>query len=202
MINYIPLTFFGLIAVVGLAFFVHGFMNRQKIFADFQELAKKLDGRAGRDNIISYPWFEGHVDGRDLRVFFHTSENHTVSVLNLVSELGIASDAHFVLLQKDGFRKPKPEDLVKLQAEVGPALDIPVPFDVRSPNAEETQRVLSMPPVVNALGEMTPYNQVLVWDGRILFSKQFDGVQETDPAVFQKTLANMVGLCHAIESGI
>jgi hypothetical protein len=202
MINYIPLTFFGLIAVVGLAFFVHGFMNRQKIFADFQELAKKLEGRAGRDNIISYPWFEGHVDGRDLRVFFHTSENHTVSVLNLVSELGIASDAHFVLLQKDGFRKPKPEDLVKLQAEVGPALDIPVPFDVRSPNAEETQRVLSMPPVVNALGEMTPYNQVLVWDGRILFSKQFDGVQETDPAVFQKTLANMVGLCHAIESGI
>ncbi len=202
MINYIPLTFFGLIAVVGLAFFVHGFMNRQKIFADFQELAKKLDGRAGRDNIISYPWFEGHVDGRDLRVFFHTSENHTVSVLNLVSELGIASDAHFVLLQKDGFRKPKPEDLVKLQAEVGPALDIPVPFDVRSPNAEETQRVLSMPPVVNALGEMTPYNQVLVWDGRILFSKQFDGVQETNPAVFQKTLANMVGLCHAIESGI
>jgi hypothetical protein len=202
MINYIPLTFFGLIAVVGLAFFVHGFMNRQKIFADFQELAKKLDGRAGRDNIISYPWFEGHVDGRDLRVFFHTSENHTVSVLNLVSERGIASDAHFVLLQKDGFRKPKPEDLVKLQAEVGPALDIPVPFDVRSPNAEEAQRVLSMPPVVNALGEMTPYNQVLVWDGRILFSKQFDGVQETNPAVFQKTLANMVGLCHAIESGI
>jgi hypothetical protein len=59
-----------------------------------------------------------------------------------------------------------------------------------------------MPPVVNALGEMTPYNQVLVWDGRILFSKQFDGVQETNPAVFQKTLANMVGLCHAIESGI
>ena len=202
MINYIPLTFFGLIAVVGLAFFVHGFMNRQKIFADFQELAKKLDGRAGRDNIISYPWFEGHVDGRDLRVFFHTSENHTVSVLNLVSELGIASDAHFVLLQKDGFRKPKPEDLVKLQAEVGPALDIPVPFDVRSPNAEETQRVLSMPPVVTALGEMTPFNQVLVWDGRILFSKQFDGVQETNPAAFQKTLSSMVGLCHAIESGI
>jgi len=202
MINYIPLTFFGLIAVVGLAFFVHGFMNRQKIFADFQEMSKKLDGRSGRDNIISYPWFEGHVDGRDLRVFFHTSENHTVSVLNLVSELGIASDAHFVLLQKDGFRKPKPEDLVKLQAEVGPALDIPVPFDVRSPNAEETKRVLSMPPVVNALGEMTPFNQILVWDGRILFSKQFDGVQETNPAAFQKTLSNMVGLCHAIESGI
>ncbi|MHB1563566.1 MAG: hypothetical protein ACYCXP_05645 [Leptospirillum sp.] len=202
MINYIPLTFFGLIAVVGLAFFVHGFMNRQKIFADFQELAKKFDGRAGRDNIISYPWFEGHVDGRDLRVFFHTSENHTVSVLNLVSELGIASDAHFVLLQKDGFRKPKPEDLVKLQAEVGPALDIPVPFDVRSPNAEETRRVLSMTPVTNALGEMTPFNQILVWDGRILFSKQFDGVQETNPAAFQKTLSNMVGLCHAIESGI
>lgn len=202
MINYIPLTFFGLIAIVGLAFFVHGFMNRQKIFADFQELAKKLDGRAGRDNIISYPWFEGHVDGRNLRVFFHTSENHTVSVLNLVSELGIASDAHFVLLQKDGFRKPKPEDLVKLQAEVGPALDIPVPFDVRSPNAEETQRVLSLPPVINSLGEMVPFNQVLVWDGRILFSKQFDGVQETDPAFFQKTLSNMVGLCHAIESGL
>jgi hypothetical protein len=202
MINYIPLTFFGLIAVVGLAFFVHGFMNRQKIYADFQELAKKLNGRSGRDNMISYPWFEGDVDGRSLRVFFHTSENHTVSVLNLVSELGIASDAHFVLLQKDGFRKPKPEDLVKLQAEVGPALDIPVPFDVRSPNTEETKRVLSMTPVVNALGEMTPFNQILVWDGRILFSKQFDGVLETNPAVFEKTLANMVGLCHAIESGI
>ncbi|MHB1731038.1 MAG: hypothetical protein ACYCVG_08810, partial [Leptospirillum sp.] len=82
------------------------------------------------------------------------------------------------------------------------ALDISVPFDVRSPNADETRRVLSMPPVTNALGEMTPFNQILVWDGRILFSKQFDGVQETNPVAFQKTLSNMVGLCHAIESGI
>ncbi len=202
MINYIPLTFFGLIAVVGLAFFAHGFMNRQKIFAQFQSMAASTEGHAGRDNIISYPWFEGHIDGRNLRVFFHTSENHTVSVLNLVTELGIASDAHFVLLQKDGFRKPKPEDQVKLQAEVGPLLDIPSPFDVRSPNAQETERVLTLTPVIKMLGEMTPYNQILVWDGRILFSKQFDGVNETEPECFRETLAKMVALCHAVESGI
>ncbi len=182
MINFIPLTFFGLIAIVGISFFLHGFANRQKIFAFFRELAGTLDGEAGRDNVASYPWLKGHIDGRDVRIFFHTSENHTVSVLNLVTQMKTTTPLRFVLLQKDGFRKPKPDQLQKLEDEVGPIVPFEgLPFDVRSPEGAGIQPVLSDPDFRQALKELEGYNQVLFWDGQVIVSRQFAGVPETEP---------------------
>ncbi|MCL4461009.1 MAG: hypothetical protein M1297_04740 [Nitrospirae bacterium] len=182
MINFIPLTFFGLIAIVGGAFFVHGFLNRQKIFQFFRVFSASLQGEAGRDHFAAYPWMRGRWKERDLRIFFHTSENHTVSVLNLVIDMEMRSSRKFVLLQKDGFRKPKPDQLQKLEEEVGPLIEgVDIPFDVRSPEGETVRDLFSDGSLRKILSEMTGYNQILVWDGRIMASRQFDGVDEVTP---------------------
>jgi hypothetical protein len=182
MINFIPLTFFGLIAVVGISFFVHGFANRQKIFAFFRDLSSNLGGEAGRDHMAAYPWLKGRFEDRDVRIFFHTSENHTVSVLNLVTQMQTTTPLRFVLLQKDGFRKPKPDQLQKLEEEVGPLVPAEgLPFDVRSPDGGAVSPVLSDPGFRQALKELDGYNQILFWDGQVIASRQFAGVPETEP---------------------
>ena len=182
MINFIPLTFFGLIAVVAIAFFMHGFLNRQKIFAFFKEFAQKLNGESSRDHVAAYPWLKGTWNGRSVKVFFHTSENHTVSVLNLVAELEFRSPLRFVLLQKDGFRKPKPEQLQKLEEEVGPVVEVEgFPFDVRSPDSASLPSLLNKAEFRQALSDFSSYNQILFWDGRVMASRQFDGVSEVTP---------------------
>ena len=182
MIDFIPLTFFGLIAVVGIAFFMHGFLNRQKIFVFFREFAQKLNGESGRDHFAAYPWLKGIWNGRVVRIFFHTSENHTVSVLNLVTEMEFKSPLRFILLQKDGFRKPKPDQLQKLEEEVGPILSVEgIPFDVRSPDNIPLSSILANPDFQRALSDFSAYNQILFWDGRVMASRQFDGVPEVTP---------------------
>lgn len=121
---------------------------------------------------------------------FHTSENHTVSVLNLVIDLETRTPRKFVLLQKEGFRKPKPDQLQKLEEEVGPLLgDAGVPFDVRSPEGEATREILSHPEIRKTLSELTGYNQILVWDGRLMASRQFDGVDEVTPERLEQAVS-------------
>ncbi|MHB1926843.1 MAG: hypothetical protein ACYCRD_06200 [Leptospirillum sp.] len=200
MINFIPLTFFGLIAIVGGAFFVHGFLNRQKIFQYFREFSASLQGDAGRDHVAAYPWMRGKWKDRDVRIFFHTSENHTVSVLNLVIDLETRSPLRFVLLQKEGFRKPKPDQLQKLEEEVGPLVPIPdIPFDVRSPEGESLRARLSSPALRKILAELTGYNQILFWDGRLMASRQFDGVQEVAPDRLSQSISSLERLLYPLE---
>ena len=201
MINFIPLTFFGLIAVVGIAFFMHGFLNRQKIFTFFQEFARKLNGESGRDHIAAYPWLRGTWNDRTVRIFFHTSENHTVSVLNLVTELEFRSPLRFVLLQKDGFRKPKPEQLQKLEEEVGPLVGVEgLPFDVRSPETDSLAAILSSPDFRQALSDFSSYNQILFWDGRVMASRQFDGVPEVTPERLSHLVEALLRLVRPLEA--
>ncbi|MEC4682658.1 MAG: hypothetical protein VST70_03135 [Nitrospirota bacterium] len=201
MISYIPLTFFGVIAAVGLAFFVHGFVNRQKIYAAFGTLASKISGQAGRTAIWAYPYLSGTFDGRPVKIFFHTSENHTVSVLNLVVEMGLSSRDTLVLLQKEGFRDPKPEQKAKLEEEVGPMVPVQgLPFDVRSPESARALAVLSGSEIRKELSALTQYNQILLWDGTLIASKQFDGVAETLPEQMTGTLNRIQGLCKRFES--
>lgn len=200
MINFIPLTFFGLIALVGGAFFVHGFLNRQKIFQSFRAFSQSLQGEAGRDHVAAYPWMRGKWKDRDLRIFFHTSENHTVSVLNLVIDLEIRTPRKFVLLQKEGFRKPKPDQLQKLEEEVGPLVGgVDIPFDVRSSEGESTREILSDPVIRKTLAELTGYNQVLVWDGRLMASRQFDGVEEVRPERLEQAVSLLERLSIPLE---
>jgi hypothetical protein len=201
MISYIPLTFFGIIAAVGLAFFVHGFVNRQKIFEAFGNLASQLSGQAGRTAIWAYPYLSGTFGGRPVKIFFHTSENHTVSVLNLVIEMGVSSRDTLVLLQKEGFRDPKPEQKAKLEEEVGPVVPVPgLPFDVRSPESGRALAVLSGSEIRKELASLTQYNQILLWDGTLIASKQFDGVAETLPEQMTGTLNRIQALCKRFES--
>jgi hypothetical protein len=201
MISYIPMTFFGIIAAVGLAFFVHGFVNRQKIYFAFSELAGRLSGKAGRTAVWAYPFLSATFEGRPLKIFFHTSENHTVSVLNLVVEMGVSSRDRLVLLQKDGFRDPKPEQKAKLEEEVGPVVPVPgLPFDVRSPESARALSVLAGPEIRKELSTLTPYNQILLWDQTLIASKQFDGVPETLPDQMIQTLNHLLGLGRRFES--
>ena len=200
MINFIPLTFFGLIAIVGGAFFVHGFLNRQKIFQFFRTFAANLQGDAGRDHVAAYPWMRGRWKDRDLRIFFHTSENHTVSVLNLVIDLETRTSRKFVLLQKEGFRKPKPDQLQKLEEEVGPLVGgVEIPFDVRSPEGEVSRDILSDPGIRKILNELIGYNQILVWDGRLMASRQFDGVDEVTPERLEQAVSLLERLSIPLE---
>ncbi|MDA8150377.1 MAG: hypothetical protein M0041_04460 [Nitrospiraceae bacterium] len=200
MISYIPLTFFGIIAAVGLGFFVHGFVNRQKIFAAFNELASLLSGAAGRSAIWAYPYLSGTYEGRPVKIFFHTAENHTVSVLNLVVEMGVATPDKVLLLQKNGFRDPKPDQKAKLEEEVGPAVPVPgIPFDVRSKDTARAAVLMRAPDLVREIGTMTSYNQILLWDGSLIVSKQFEGVSETLPEAMMATLASILSLAKRFE---
>ncbi|MHB8369671.1 MAG: hypothetical protein ACYDBP_08270 [Leptospirales bacterium] len=200
MISYIPLTFFGIIGVVGLAFFMHGFVNRQKIYAAFGEIAARLSGSAGRSAIWAYPFLSGTYEGRPLKIFFHTSENHTVSVLNLVVEMGVSSSDCLLLLQKEGFRDPKPENLARLEEEVGALVPAPgLQFDARSKDLSRARDILSSAELVRQLSDFTPYNQILLWEGSLIVSKQFDGVSETLPDVMMETLAKIGGLGRRFE---
>ena len=200
MISYIPLTFFGIIAAVGLAFFVHGFVNRQKIFAAFTDLASRLSGAAGRSAIWAYPYLSGTFEGRPVKIFFHTAENHTVSVLNLVVELGVGTPDRVLLLQKDGFRDPKPEQKAKLTEEVGPVVPVTgIPFDVRSPEPGQAVALLQSPELAREISALTPYNQILLWDGSLIASKQFEGVAETLPDAMLSTLTRILSLARRFE---
>lgn len=202
MISYIPLTFFGIIGAVGLAFFVHGFANRQKIFAAFNEIAAQLNGAAGRSAVWAYPYLSGTYEDRPVKIFFHTSENHTVSVLNLVVEMGMTSRDRLLLLQKAGFREPKPEQKARLEEEVGPIVSVDgIPFDVRSPEGGRAAVLLKFPEVAREVSAMTPYNQILVWDGSLLASKQFEGVAETLPDAMKATLSRILSLAKRFEAG-
>ena len=200
MISYIPLTFFGIIGVVGLAFFVHGFVNRQKIYAAFSDLASTLSGHAGRSAIWAYPYLSGSYEGRPLKIFFHTSENHTVSVLNLVVELGLSSPDRLVLLQKDGFREPKPEAKTRLEEEVGDVVAIPgCTFDVRSKDPARAKELLSSEAFCRELSTFSPYNQILLWEGSLIAGKQFEGVPETMPQAMMETLGRLGKLARHFE---
>ncbi len=200
MISYIPLTFFGIIGVVGLAFFMHGFLNRQKIYAAFGEIAARLSGSAGRSAIWAYPFLSGTYEGRPLKIFFHTSENHTVSVLNLVVEMGVSSSDCLLLLQKEGFRDPKPENLARLEEEVGPPVPAPgIRFDARSKELSRARDILSSTELVRLLSEFAPYNQILLWEGSLILSKQFDGVFETLPDAMMETLGKIGTLARCFE---
>ena len=201
MISYIPLTFFGIIGVVGLAFFVHGFVNRQKIYAAFTDLASSLSGHAGRSAIWAYPYLCGSFEGRPLKIFFHTSENHTVSVLNLVVEMGLSSQDRLLLLQKDGFREPKPEGKERLAEEVGSEVPVPgIAFDVRAKDASRAQEILSHEEIRRDLSSFAPYNQILLWDGSLIAGKQFEGVTETLPESMLATLGRIGSLARRFES--
>ena len=201
MISYIPLTFFGIIGVVGLAFFVHGFVNRQKIYAAFCDLASNLSGNAGRSAIWAYPYLSGSYEGRPLKIFFHTSENHTVSVLNLVVELGLASPDRLLLLQKDGFREPKPEGKARLEEEVGTLVPISgLAFDVRAKDPARVQEIFAPEGLRRELSSFSPYNQILLWDGSLIAGKQFEGVSETMPQTMMETLGRMGKLARQFES--
>ncbi len=200
MISYIPLTFFGVIAAVGLGFFVHGFVNRQKIFGAFTELASGFSGAAGRSAIWAYPYLSGTYEGRPVKIFFHTAENHTVSVLNLVVELGVTTPDKVLLLQKNGFRDPKPDQKAKLEEEVGPPVPVSgLPFDVRSQDPSRAAVLLRSPDLAREIGAMTPYNQILLWDGSLIVSKQFEGVAETLPEAMLATLARILSLAKRFE---
>jgi hypothetical protein len=195
MISYIPMTFFGIIAAVGLAFFVHGFVNRQKIYASFGEIAGRLSGQAGRTAVWAYPFLSGTYDGRPVKIFFHTSENHTVSVLNLVVEMGVSSPDRVLLLQKEGFRDPKPEAKTKLEEEVGPVVPVPgLPFDIRSQDAGRALSLMAGSEIRKDLSSLTQYNQILLWDGTLIASKQFEGVPETLPEQMIGTLNRILEL--------
>ena len=200
MISYIPMTFFGIIAAVGLAFFAHGFVNRQHIFRAFGELAGTLSGQAGRTAMWAYPYLSGTFEGRPVKIFFHTSENHTVSVLNLVVEMGVTSRDSLLFLQKDGFREPKPEQKIKLEEEVGPLLPVSgLPFDVRSKDAERALAVMADPALRKDLSTLTVYNQILLWNETLIVSKQFDGVAETLPDAMIATLSMVSALGRRFE---
>ncbi|EQD25002.1 MAG: hypothetical protein M1537_08020 [Nitrospirae bacterium] len=200
MISYVPLTFFGIIAAVGLGFFVHGFVNRQKIFAAFNDLASRLSGAAGRSAIWSYPYLSGTFEGRPVKIFFHTAENHTVSVLNLVVEMGVSTPDKVLLLQKDGFREPKPEQKAKLEEEVGSVVPVTgIPFDVRSPEPGRAGSLLASPELAREISSLTAYNQILLWDGSLIASKQFEGVAETLPEAMMSTLSRLLSLAGGFE---
>lgn len=201
MISYIPLTFFGIIGVVGLAFFVHGFVNRQKIFAAFSDLASGLSGSAGRSAIWAYPYLSGSFEGRPLKIFFHTSENHTVSVLNLVVEMGVSSPDRLLLLQKEGFREPKPEGKARLEEEVGTVVPVAgLAFDVRAKDPSRAQELLSPEDLRRELSGFSPYNQILLWEGSLIAGKQFEGVAETLPQAMMETLGRLGKLARHFES--
>ncbi|MGC8529930.1 MAG: hypothetical protein ACP5OP_07020 [Leptospirillia bacterium] len=201
MISYIPLTFFGIIGVVGLAFFVHGFVNRQKIYTAFTELASSLSGHAGRSAIWAYPYLSGAFEGRPVKIFFHTSENHTVSVLNLVVEMGLSSQDRLLLLQKEGFREPKPEAKERLAEEVGQEVPVPgIAFDVRAKDTSRAQELLSDDEIRRDLSSFAPYNQILLWEGSLIAGKQFEGVTETLPESMLATLGRIAKLAQRFES--
>lgn len=201
MISYIPLTFFGIIGAVGLAFFLHGFVNRQKIFSAFVEIAERLGGGAGRTAVWAYPYLSGTFEGRPVKIFFHTSENHTVSVLNLVIEMGLTSSDRILFLQKEGFRDPKPEQKAKLEAEVGGLIPVGgVPFDIRSADSPRALEMLSGGDIRKGLTTLTAYNQILLWEGTLIVSKQFEGVAETLPETMIQTLVRVEDLARKFEA--
>jgi len=195
-LTQITFFFFGILAIIVIAMWVHAYLDRRTIRKHLERLAAQFPGTIVQES-SQYPAFHSHNEGRPFTLLFNEVKVGKQNILYAIYSI-TAALPHSLLLIKKGAYKPI-EDVSSFDKVNGAILqDIETPFEARSLSPEWAARAYreGIQPLLNDLGS---FLSLQCGPDALVVGKPFEGVEEVDPKIILNTVTALTKLANGLE---
>jgi len=193
----ITLFFFGILAVIFIAMWVHAYLDVRQIRKHLEHLATQLPGEILQKNRFVYPAFQCQKDGRQFNLLFNEVKVGTQNILYLIYSL-TASLPHALCFVKKGSFKPIADPVSFDQANGAVLPNMGAPFEARSLQPAWAEQVYHHEGVKTLIHELGSFLSLQLGPDALVIGKPFEGLSDADSKTVLSTVTTLMKLADAL----
>ncbi len=194
------ITFFFLmiLSVIGMAMFVHSWIDKGRIRKNFARLSAGLSGKIIQENPLIYPRFSGEIGGREFDLFFKVVKAGRKHILYYIYSVKSELTSDLLLLKADYF-KPVIDEAGLAETSGGAFPTADGKYQARSQHPETARRLLEEEEVRARLVPLEEFSSLQLGPDALVVGKPYEGPSDTEPEHILKNVHALEKLAAAME---
>ncbi len=195
----ITLFFLSIVAVIGIAQFIHSWIDKGKIRSNFENLKNDIPGEVVQENRLLYPRYRGEIEGRQFDLFFKVVKVGKKHILYYIYSLKSNISCNLLLLKADAFKpiRVEPEALTA----AGPAAsEIREGYQMRSKDEAAANHMFEGAGLKERLPTLQEFSSLQLGPDALVVGKPYDGPSDTEAVNIMKNVRSLVNLAKAMEA--
>ncbi len=197
MMTQITIFFFGVLAVLVTAMFIHDYLDKNKITKSLHRLTAHLSGSVLRDHPFDYPRFHSKQNGREFDFFFNVVKVGRQHILYSIYSLTAALPQSLLLIKKETY-KPITDD-THFTALNGTLFETDIPFLGRSSQPEWAKRACNQAGFAESIGDLDSFSSLQCGPDALVIGKPYEGDSDIDPENIVRQMGQLEKLAVIME---